>query len=227
MGLDWMLNKMKAKDGHQAEFDELNKKLNDNISGEEEKQIEARLDQISTSVYEVLGAPRVGDNETTRAWFREHTYEPAQKEVEAEKTRRSFPHTRFIAHWDRPFETLLAENAGKYILELAPDQEDIAAVSGMLTSNLDFRGKIIGRSPVLSEDLQNQAYEDHTAEEAVAYAESLAERLEVYKTEICPDWETAQFGNGGPIRDAIADVENAIKWLSYWGSRGFGFHAWY
>jgi len=84
-------------------------------------------------------------------------------------------------------------------------------VTGMvMVTSLDFRGKMMRYVEGLDEDLVNEAWEDHTADECVDYAN----RLEEAKKDI----------RGG---DNLRTLESAIKWLRFWGNRGFGYWAWY
>ena len=80
-----------------------------------------------------------------------------------------------------------------------------------MVESIDFRGKMMRYVTDLDEELVNEAWEDHTAEECVDYAT----RLEAVLPTI-PD---------GP--EGKEPLQGAIKWLSFWGSRGFGYFAWY
>jgi hypothetical protein len=79
-------------------------------------------------------------------------------------------------------------------------------------NNLDFRGNVIGRSEILDENLRNEAYESHSAEECIEYAiklEIFIENLNEEKKIEC-DY-----------------IVKAINWLKFWGKKGHGFYAWY
>lgn len=249
MGLDWMLDAHKAKPGCEAQYRRINDKLHaleddDGIDLQESevlrRDLEAALNQVAVSPFEVIGAPKVGIEVAATEWFRTHVYLPAQARV-AEEKRKPRPHDpihpkwedrneAFLAHWDRPFEALLQEERGKYVVELAKEREGIAAITGMMCSSLDFRGKAVALAVVLDRELRSEAYDDHDADACLDYAARLEVAITDYKTEH-PDWqyrdEESEYGGVGSAKDDIADVEAAVRWLRYWGSRGFGYSGWY
>ncbi len=229
MGLDWMLHAHKAKPGHEAQYLTITRKL-DALDADKSvtkhqrallrRDLEAALEQVSVSPYAVIGAPRVGIDEAATAWFRVKVFTPAHVQVAEELKKPNHGSNNswgdrnqaFIDHWGRPFEQVLADERGKYVVELAADQAGVAAVTGLLTGALDYRGKVIASAECLPEDLTNEAFDDHGADEAVDYADRLEDAL-----------VAVHAGDIGELRDLRA----AVKWLRYWGSRGFGFTAWY
>jgi hypothetical protein len=95
------------------------------------------------------------------------------------------------------------------VVELAREKGGVAAVGGMLTGALDFRGKVVGRSEeIIGDALAEEAYEDHSAEECLSYAKRLEEAL------------------GDRQDDDVKYLREAISWLRFWGERGFGYWAW-
>lgn len=215
MGLDWMLHGSKPKPGCEPQYRRINEKLSaldedESLSVEEEKQLrtdlEAALESVSISPFQVIGAPRVGIDAEATEWFRRQVYEPVQVRLARETN------PQFTAHWSRPFEVVLEEHRGKYVVELAKDQEGIAAISGMLCSSLDFRGKAVALAEGLPEALRNEAYDDHAPGACLDYADRLDAALEDFDDEHL---------------DELIDIRAAVKWLRYWGSRGFGYSGWY
>lgn len=221
MGLDWMLNKLKPKsDDVKEEFSWLI--IKDELTAEEEK----RLDAISTSIYEVIGAPRVRD---CPEWFREHQYLPMQERVAEEKAKPAGEgwdcrNQTLIDHWSRPFEELLAEHGNRFVLDLATDKEGFAAVSGLMCSDLDFRGKVIGWAEFLPRKLRDEAYEDHDAAACVDYANRLEAAVEAYRKAHPNETRTPDNDN---LEEICKTVLAGVKWLRYWGSRGFGYSSWF
>ena len=158
------------------------------------------------SPYDVIGAPRVGIDADATAWFRREVYVPIQLQLPQSKN------PQFIAYWRRAFEAVVQDECGKYVVELAKDPEGVASITGMLTGALDFRGKVVGQAECIDHELKNEAYDDHSSEECLDYADRL---------------EAALVGVGERHRHGRTDITAAVKWLRYWGAKGFGFAAWY
>jgi hypothetical protein len=172
--------------------------------GAESKELEEELAGVSVSIYEEVGAPQVGVDERATEWFRKKVYEPAKKDLDEGR----MPGHR-VEFWSRTWEELLEEHKGQHVMELAELKGGEASVTGIAVASVDFRGKVIGYSEGLPEELQNEAYENHTGEECVAYAQRLEEAL----PQVSDDYKEY--------------VQGAIDWLRFWGSRGFGYYAWY
>ena len=229
MGLDWMLHAHKAKPDQEAQYLTTRRKLDaldvdKSITKQQRtvlrRDLEAALEQVSVSPYAVIGAPRVGIDETATRWFRMNVFTPAQVQVAEEQQKPKAPTTgawddrnqAFIDYWARPFEQVLAHERGKYVVELATEQAGVAAITGMLCGSLDFRGKVVASAECLSDDLTNEAFDDHTAEQAIDYADRLDDALIAVRDEQLEE---------------LPDLRAAVRWLRYWGERGFGFSAWY
>lgn len=206
MGLDWMVNKQKPKPGHEAQFQMLCESYE---AAQDEKAKEALaedLEKISISVYEAIGAPRIGYDEAATAWFK-RIYDENHKATFDNLTNKVF-----WDHWSRPFDAVLEDHKGEYVVELAEDRGGVAKYSGMFCSSLDFRGKAVAYIENLNQDLYEEAYIDHQdPKDALAYADDLEDEL-----------ETKMFDESDE-----EVLESAIAWLRFWGSRGFGFSVWY
>lgn len=249
MGLDWMLDAHRAKPGCEKPYRRIIEKLHalehDRSIDLEQSEVmrrdlEAALKQVAISPFEVIGAPQVGIDAEATEWFRINLYLPAQVRVADEKTRpvpRDPSNPRwddrnddYINYWDRPFDALEQAEHGKYVVELAKEREGLAPITGILCSLLDFRGKSVALAVVINETLRNEAYDDHDADACLDYADRLASAVDDYKA-AHPDLETrreeAEYGGLVGAAGDIADIEAAVKWLRYWGSRGFGFSGWY
>src|SRR5579885_331397 len=183
MGLDWMLEQRKPKEGQSAAFLQLGqqlKELRDSFDEDgddkaefegKEKALEDELEKVSVKAMEVIGAPRIGIDAEATEWFRKEIYESHRKAI-AERGEK--PGTPYYDHWMRPFEEVLKDNHGKYVPSLAKDKGGLAKYTGMLAGDCDFRGKCVGRSDVLNEvdpGLCGEAYDDHSADECVEFAE--------------------------------------------------------
>lgn len=207
MGLDWVLDKSKAKPGFEERYQTVTKMLQDmRVDGAVSKDLEEELEEISISVYEVVGAPQVGHDERANEWFRKNCYEPALEDLK--KGRLSADQEAF---WARPYDEILEEHKGKYVMELARDQGGEAPVSGIAVQSVDFRGKVLRFIEGISPELVDESYEDHTAEECLDYASRLEEELP----------------NVPDGREGKELLQAAIKWLRFWGEKGFGYWAWY
>lgn len=237
MGLDWCVDKIKPRPGSERRFAEIQllmKAIKDNegaithledevddsaileklkemgvTSGRWEayqETLDEELKGISVSCFEAAGAPQVGIDEVATEWFRKNCYDPAHEDAVAGKMH----NPNATEFWKRTFDECLADHHGQYVMELARDEGGIASVSGVAVSNIDFRGKALRFAKGLPSTLVNESYEDHTAEECLTYAQALESALNAVE-----DGESREI------------VEDAIKWLRFWGGKGFGYHAWY
>lgn len=94
---------------------------------------------------------------------------------------------------------------------------DCIVGGSFVSKDYDFRGKVIGRADLLDEELQMEAYENHTAEECIEYAI----KLELYIQHLNRDDLDE---NDQEDYDYLI---KAIKWLKFWGFRGHGYYASY
>lgn len=238
MGLDWMLSESKPKDGCAAEYARLKTKLealNDDEKLTEKQHnairsdLRAALGRVSINAYEVVEAPRVGIDAEATEWFKKNVFKPMQLRIATEKLKAA-PDARFIAHWDRPFAEILKEQTGKWVAELAKKPEGIASITGMMCSALDFRGKAVATSTVISEELRNEAFDDHNADACVDFADRLEASLDEYQAEHA-DWQTRkerdEYGSDVDVKDDVEVLESAVKWLRFWGENGFGYSGWF
>lgn len=215
MGLDWVLDKTKPREGSETRFAEIElalTKIRESAKTQEAyeeltEDLREELDGISMSAFEAVGAPRIGHDKRADEWFREHNYDPAHKDALEGKLDHSPERKEF---WLRSFEECLKEHKGQYILEAAELEGGVAEVTGIAVGSADFRGKILRFCEGLPGELVNESYENHTGEECVDYADRLEEALgEV------------------PSEEDKKLVRSAAGWLRFWGSKGFGYYAWY
>lgn len=210
MGLDWVLTKSKAKPGFEERYATVTRMLADMRKDHqaESPRLEAELKEISISCYEAVGAPRVGIDDNATEWYRKNNYEPAHADAKAGKLDHN-PATRDF--WLQELDECIKEHKGQYVMELAEQKGGEAAVTGIAVQSVDFRGKVLRYIEGLDSSLVDESYEDHTAEECLAYAKKLEAELPSVK-------------EGDNDRGLLQD---AINWLRFWGERGFGYWAWY
>lgn len=249
MGLDWCLWSRRPRDGKVLEYRRLTRKLealeNDEAVSEVERKrlrtdLEAALEQVSVSAYEIIQAPRIGVDKEADDWFKTNVYERNRLAAleEEEKPPPADPlkpklyserDEEFIRKWSRPLHVLIAEEKGKYVSSLAKRTEGLGRIIGMMCSALDFRGQCIASATIFPEDLRNEAFDDHDPDAALDFAERLEEALTEFKNST-PDWkartEKDDYGNTVAVKDEVEAVEAGIQWMRFWGNEGFGFSAW-
>ncbi len=177
MGLDWCL-KDKPKPGHEAEFERLHRELDEleqqlelpKPNDEEIARLEARQKSLLNAYREVaitphdsLGTPRIGMDREADEWLHQtwQTYQADISKLGEE------------SEWRLPYDELLARWHGNYVSDLS--DYELSTVVGMVAPDTSFRGKCIGSSESLSEDLSGEAYIDHAPEEMVDYAHRILE----------------------------------------------------
>lgn len=210
MGLDWMLNKVRPREGFEAEFEQLDAEFH-RLPSDDPKinGLRMRLLEIGLSAIDVLECPVLGVDPAADAWFEENAYKRNQKDIaEAQAEGRHIP-VEFVAFWSRPFKDVLADHRGKQVLELAVHQEGLAMCLGIAAGPLDFRGGMVAHIEALPEELRDEAFADHDADECLDYAE----RLHHASAELVDEQDKET-------------VKHAVTWLEFWGAHGFGFWAW-
>ena len=208
MGLDWILLS-KPTVGQEILFYELKEKYNnekDRVTkndAEEAEQtvnlenINKELDEITTSPYDSINCPKISDSDITRQYFIDNIYPYINKE-------------------GKNLEDVLELNKDMYIVELSPEFNNFpSGTASFVTSKLDFRGQIIGRSDLVDDELREEAYEDHTSEQMLVFADKL---------EICLNKFDREQTNE---ESELEDIADTIKWLRFWGSKSHGFRVWY
>lgn len=212
MGLDWVLEKTRPRMGMEREFAEVSARI-----GQMKKDgadpgpgILRELEGVTQSAFELVEAPRVGIDEAATEFFRQEVYEPARREALSAGRPGIDP-------WLRPYEEILEEHRGRYVVALAEVEEGLPAVAGAATG-IDFRGDLVGRSILLPDELRQEAYRDHGPAECLDYAEAIEDHVERHKhlRDRASRLVTEQEGH----------LAAAVRWLRFWGSQGFGFVAW-
>lgn len=171
------------------------------------REAQELLDQCYISPFETIGAPRIGIDDAATDWFvREARKQQAPQDI----------------------DTLLKENHGKFVPDLATNKGGHGSITGMLGSDISFRGKIIGQSVIVPGNLSAEAYADHTDEELLSYGHALMYAAEEYAIEHDIPWP---LNKGASIKtEAEEDLKYLVdgaNWCIFWGEHGHGMHAWY
>ncbi len=214
MGLDWIVEN-KPKENCQMQFNTLNELLEqtqeqleqmDSNSLEYEEVLnkysglKEQLDSVSVSKYETAKCPRVSKSKKARDYF-------IQKYLPGIKT----------SHPEKTNEEILKDFSDFAIIDLSPYKSPNTGFSGLFCSGLDFRGKGIGCSSLLSDELKEEAFQDHGPAESVDYAARMKTHLAQYKKSSLNNEQ----------KEEIEFLIKGIKWLNFWGKRGHGYYAWY
>ena len=227
MGLDW--NPIgKPKPGHEDEFERLFDLLKDGgppkpsllsrLFGRAPKvDPQERWSQIQITPYETLGAPRVGRDEAAEEWLR--------REYDEGRTAR------------KPWERLLAEMEGYYVLELLPTCDGLPLYTNSEfqggPERFSFRAKFLDDcKEVIGSDLLTEAWEHPLPQElekfgrrlesaAVSYAGKIdvADRIRGREIAYTAD-EEERFPDIPVSRAHI--VTSAARWCLFWSQRGHG-----
>jgi hypothetical protein len=166
-----------------------------------------RLTESTVSPCETIGAPRVGVDPAATEWCREQ-YQEYCGYLEARRDTLGVD----------TLEEFMANSHGRYVVDLVPrPHPGVAAYCGVAGSSLDFRGKMLRHcGSILSDELMDEAYKSHTAEELEDYGHRLLEAHESAKLSV--DEEE---------RNIRHIVKSAGEWCVYWGSNGHSMYAWY
>ena len=243
MGLDWVLHRHRPKKGMERAYARALKKVRSlNEKGAAQALIaaaEAELVEVSHSPFEDIGAPQVGIDARATKYFLAEVF---PRDVEAAKARGEPPPSK---------EAALAEAHGQYVVELARDQGGVAGGS-FLVGSLDYGAGIIDScSDVVTNP--SEAWVDHTAKEAAAFAKRLRADLKKARSPadlaraqleqrarrvplgraiaasgelVFRPWVPRGFRGAMAFEDQVNAVKGLIHWLEFWSKRGYGFHAW-
>jgi len=170
--------------------------------------VEARKEgEREISPLETIECPRLDpdDNVTVRHFL---------KIVESHRSNihsRGDKDTDYAKHWLRPSDEIIKDHAGDFLVDLIPEKHSagVASVNGMMTSPIDFRGKVIARMEGLPENLKEDAFADMDPDAMWIYADAIEEHVENVPEEDQPY------------------LKDAIRWLRFWSDKGHGINAWY
>jgi hypothetical protein len=203
----------RPKPGKEENFAELTARINEldgryPLSDQERARLEKMVNQrekIAILPWEEIGCPRIGRDEAADRWL-EEKFEERHADPEDE--------------WhERTLEEVRKDLEGVYVEELAAEPEGIALIVGPLTGLLDFRGKVVGYcEKIIGDELAEEAYVAHTAEECLIYAACIDQKLGEFLEEH-DELDDEEI-------EHIEDLLEAVRWLRFWGGRGFGYEPW-
>ncbi len=211
MGLDMRpLNKPKA--GKEQRFYELYRLItSDNLPPD---QYDALLEEwfgLGIPSYETINAPQVGKDARADAWLR--------KQYDAHDSP------------DKPpFDEVYEDYRGYYVIELAPEQDSVPVYRAFGQDENVFRGQFLADcQELIGEDLLNEAWSNHLAEEAVDYAQRLiaavAPAARQHGLEHLKDQYEAPEAAPESLESQLHIVYSLARWLMFYGSRGHGYEA--
>ena len=210
MALDWILDKARPREGREVEYRALLSAWEKVPPGHPDRAaLRPRLVEASVQVWDIIGCPRVGIDAIATTWFAESIYEPTRLEITVLDAANAEVGHGYRAYWSRPLKEIAAEHHGHPVAALAKVTKGFPTKPSAHAGPLDFPADAIGAAEWLPDELRRQAYEDHTAEAAMTYA-NLLER----------------FRERSP-QPQVAALEEPISWMRYWAQRGFGFSAWF
>ena len=161
--------------------------------------------------YETINAPQVGKDARADAWLRE----------------------RYDAHDNPdkpPFDEVYEDYRGYYVIELAPEQDSVPIYRAFGQDENVFRGQFLADcQELIGEDLLNEAWSNHLAEEAVDYAQRLiaavAPAARQHGLEYLKDQYEAPEAEPESLESQLHIVYSLARWLMFYGSRGHGYEA--
>lgn len=93
---------------------------------------------------------------------------------------------------------------------------------------VDYRGKMIAHSEILSSELRERAYEDHSPEGMIDYANRMEREMDEYKKRISlPQKDEEDDGMDEDERSYEYEIiSSACVWLRHWANLGHGMNIW-
>lgn len=205
----------------------------DKLPDEDVKRIRDRLDELSVDPYAVLGCPRIGIDEEANQHVRDlyeqfpdRFYVEIAREPEGTNERRALLLSEVLERFH-----------GQYVPDLAKRPEGLGGVVGIAAPECSFRGKVVAGLSLLPDDMVDQAFQDMTSAQMLAYADSLERcaREAIQQANDPKDREAMERAlSGETSSDEAAHhireywwINRACRWLRFWGNEGFSMWAWY
>jgi hypothetical protein len=209
MGLDWQADN-KPKPGHEAEFDEIRRKL-DKGRRFGRRKLERRLIEISVPPVATLGAPRVGEDQRATDWVLERY---------PNRTDQSWSEERWLQEFD-----------GYYVVELAPPSDGLPRYTngglGEYIEAYSFRAAFLEDCEDILDDTYFEAYNEREPAELVEYGKSLIEKAERYAQAHDIDLGALDTDDTESDSFKLDVVLSAGRWCIYWGERGHAMRPWF
>ena len=201
MGLD-MRPLSKPKAGKEQRFYELYSLIpSENLSPDQREQLLEEWFALGIPSYETIKAPQVGRD--------------AQADDNPDKP---------------PFDEVYQDYQGYYVIELAPEQDSVPVYRAFGQDANVFRGQFLADcQDLISEDLLNEAWSNHLAEEAVDYAQRLLAAVtpiaQQHGLEYLKDQYEPPEAEPESLESQLHIVYSLARWLIFYGSRGHGYEA--
>ena len=211
MGLD-MRPLSKPKAGKEQRFYELYSLIpSENLSPDQREQLLEEWFALGIPSYETIKAPQVGRDAQADAWLREQ-YDADDNPDKP------------------PFDEVYQDYQGYYVIELAPEQDSVPVYRAFGQDANVFRGQFLADcQDLISEDLLNEAWSNHLAEEAVDYAHRLIAAVtpaaQQHGLEYLKDQYEPPEAEPESLESQLHIVYSLARWLIFYGSRGHGYEA--
>ena len=211
MGLDVRpLSKPKA--GQEQRFYELYSLIpSENLSPDQREQLLEEWFALGIPSYETIKAPQVGRDAQADAWL----HEQYDADDNPDKP---------------PFDEVYQDYQGYYVIELAPEQDSVPVYRAFGQDENVFRGQFLADcQELIGEDLFNEAWSNHLAEEAVDYAHRLIAAVtpaaQQHGLEYLKDQYEPPEAEPESLESQLHIVYSLARWLIFYGSRGHGYEA--
>ena len=211
MGLD-MRPLSKPKAGKEQRFYELYSLIpSENLSPDQREQLLEEWFALGIPSYETIKAPQVGRDAQADAWLREQ-YDADDNPDKP------------------PFDEVYQDYQGYYVIELATEQDSVPVYRAFGQDENVFRGQFLADcQELIGEDLLNEAWSNHLAEEAVDYAQRLIAAVtptaQQHGLEYLKDQYKPPEAEPESLESQLHIVYSLARWLIFYGSRGHGYEA--
>ena len=211
MGLD-MRPLSKPKAGKEQRFYELYSLIpSENLSPDQREQLLEEWFALGIPSYETIKAPQVGRDAQADAWLREQ-YDADDNPDKP------------------PFDEVYQDYQGYYVIELAPEQDSVPVYRAFGKDENVFRGQFLADcQELIGEDLLNEAWSNHLAEEAVDYAHRLIAAVtpaaQQHGLEYLKDQYEPPEAEPESLESQLHIVYSLARWLIFYGNRGHGYEA--
>ena len=211
MGLD-MRPLSKPKAGKEQRFYELYSLIpSENLSPDQREQLLEEWFALGIPSYETIKAPQVGRDAQADAWLREQ-YDADDNPDKP------------------PFDEVYQDYQGNYVIELAPEQDSVPVYRAFGQDENVFRGQFLADcQELIGEDLLNEAWSNHLAEESVDYAHRLIAAVtpaaQQHGLEYLKDQYEPPEAEPESLESQLHIVYSLARWLIFYGSRGHGYEA--
>ena len=211
MGLD-MRPLSKPTAGKEQRFYELYSLIpSENLSPDQREQLLEEWFALGIPSYETIKAPQVGRDAQADTWLREQ-YDADDNPDKP------------------PFDEVYQDYQGYYVIELAPEQDSVPVYRAFGQDENVFRGQFLADcQELIGEDLLNEAWSNHLAEEAVDYAHRLIAAVtpaaQQHGLEYLKDQYEPPEAEPESLESQLHIVYSLARWLIFYGSRGHGYEA--